>query len=191
MSLSSRPDLEEERRLFYVALTRAQKEVQLSYAASRYKWGNLIYCEPSRFIEEIDDEFLDFAEPEEENDTFASARSSFFGAGNNSFNSNPNFRKGNSMKSVNKGKVEKVANKVIPPHKKMVQIDQAKREIDPSFAANVGKIEAGMRVEHLRFGKGEVKSTEGNEPNKKAIIVFDKVGEKQLLLKFAKLRILR
>lgn len=191
MSLSSRPDLEEERRLFYVALTRAEKEVQLSYAASRYKWGNLIYCEPSRFIEEIDDQFLDFAEPSEENDTFASARSTFFTGGNKNFTSNANFKKGVSMSSVNKNKVEKVAKKVIPPHKKMVSVDQANRKVDPSFAANVSKIEAGMRVEHLRFGKGEVKSTEGIEPNRKAVIIFDKVGEKQLLLKFAKLRILK
>lgn len=191
MSLSSRPDLEEERRLFYVALTRAQKEVQLSYAASRYKWGNLIYCEPSRFIEEIDEEFLDFSEPDKEGDTFSAARSSFFGSGNTSKIANANFKKGVSMAKVSKKNISKPPEKIVPPHKKMVSVDKANRKVDQSFAANVDKIDIGMRVEHLRFGKGEVKKMEGAEPNKKATIVFDKVGEKQLLLKFAKLRILK
>ena len=59
MSMTSRADLEEERRLFYVALTRAEKKATLSYALTRYRWGNLIDCEPSRFIEEIDDKYLD------------------------------------------------------------------------------------------------------------------------------------
>mgnify|MGYP004465208893 FL=1 len=95
------------------------------------------------------------------------------------------------MSTVKKKNADRPSEKVVPPHKKMVSVDQAKRKVDPSFAANVDKIETGMRVEHLRFGKGEVKSMEGTEPNKKATIVFDKVGEKQLLLKFAKLRILK
>jgi len=191
MSLNSRADLEEERRLFYVALTRAEKAVQLSYAASRYKWGNLIYCEPSRFIEEIDEEFLDYTEPEEASDSFTTARNSFFTAGNQTNSGSGQFKKRVSMSSVKKKNADKPSEKVVPPHKKMVSVDSAKREVDPSFAGNVNKIETGMRVEHLRFGKGEVKSMEGNEPNKKATILFDKVGEKQLLLKFAKLRILK
>ena len=73
----------------------------------------------------------------------------------------------------------------------MVSVDDAKRKVDPSFANTAGKIEEGMRVEHLRFGKGKVTKIEGQEPNKKATIHFDQVGEKQLLLKFAKLRILK
>ncbi|MAY82546.1 MAG: ATP-dependent DNA helicase [Flavobacteriales bacterium] len=191
MSLNSRADLEEERRLFYVALTRAEKAVQLSYAASRYKWGNLIYCEPSRFIEEIDEQFLDYTEPEEEGDAFANARSNFFATTKQTNSGSGQFKKRVSMSTVKKKNADRPSEKVVPPHKKMVSVDQAKRKVDPSFAANVDKIETGMRVEHLRFGKGEVKSMEGTEPNKKATIVFDKVGEKQLLLKFAKLRILK
>jgi DNA helicase-2/ATP-dependent DNA helicase PcrA len=191
MSLNSRADLEEERRLFYVALTRAEKAVQLSYAASRYKWGNLIYCEPSRFIEEIDEQYLDYTEPEEAEDSFANARSNFFATTKRSNSGSGQFKPKVSMSSVKKKNADRPSEKVVPPHKKMVSVDQAKRKVDPSFAANVDKIETGMRVEHLRFGKGEVKSMEGQEPNKKATIVFDKVGEKQLLLKFAKLRILK
>jgi len=73
----------------------------------------------------------------------------------------------------------------------MVSVNDAKRAVDPNFAANADKIEKGMRVEHLRFGKGEVTAIENQSPNRKATIVFDKEGEKQLLLKFAKLRILK
>jgi len=73
----------------------------------------------------------------------------------------------------------------------MVSIDASKRPVDPTFAASASKVEIGLRVEHLRFGKGEVTDMEGVEPNRKATIKFDAVGEKQLLLKFAKLRILK
>ena len=185
LSLSSRADLEEERRLFYVALTRAEKEVQLSYSNSRYRWGNLIYCEPSRFIDEIEDKYLEFTAPKEKIDTFENEKASYFGS---------NYGKTNtinrSMSKVTKKPVQEPT-KVIPPHKKMVKIDDAKRSVDPTFAASAGKIDTGMRVEHARFGKGEVTQMEGIEPNKKATILFDTVGEKQLLLKFAKLRILK
>jgi DNA helicase-2/ATP-dependent DNA helicase PcrA len=186
MSLSSRPDLEEERRLFYVALTRAEKEVQLSYAASRYRWGNLVYCEPSRFIEEIDEKFLEYNQPPEKSQAFDEERSNFFNPQRS--NIKPTLRKGMSKVTKND---PKTPTKVIPPHKKMVSIDNAKRAIDPSFAASASKIETGMRVEHLRFGKGKVTQIEGAEPNRKATIVFDEVGEKQLLLKFAKLIIVK
>ncbi|MEQ8625802.1 MAG: 3'-5' exonuclease [Vicingaceae bacterium] len=186
LSLSSRPDLEEERRLFYVALTRAEKEVQLTYSASRYRWGNLIYCEPSRFIEEIDESFLEYTNPTENESPFEEERSTYFKPQRNKFVSNN--KKG--MSKVAK-KDSKEPTKIIPPHKKMVSIDDAKRKVDPSFAAAASKIEKGLRVEHLRFGKGEVTDIEGAEPNRKATIQFDKAGEKQLLLKFAKLRILK
>jgi DNA helicase-2/ATP-dependent DNA helicase PcrA len=187
LSLNSRAELEEERRLFYVALTRAEKEVQLSYAASRYRWGNLIYCEPSRFIEDIDEEFLDFAAPETEPQAFTQARSNYFGIQNKQSYQN----KDRMGKVVSKPKRSTEKEKVIPPHKKMVSVSDAKRKVDPSFAANAEKIAEGMRVEHLRFGKGRVEKLEGAEPNRKATIKFDQVGEKQLLLKFAKLRILK
>ena len=195
LSLNSRSELEEERRLFYVALTRAEKEVNLSYAASRYRWGNLNYCEPSRFIEEIDQQFLEYNEPQNkqdsEEDNFSQVRNNYFKreAFNTFGNSSNNKTKGmTTKKATNSSKKEE---KVIPPFKKMVSIDQAKRKVDPTFAASAEKIQEGLRVEHLRFGKGEVLKLEGAEPNRKATIKFNKVGEKQLLLKFAKLRILK
>lgn len=188
MSLSSRPDLEEERRLFYVALTRAEKEVRLSYAASRYRWGNLIYCEPSRFIEEIDDKFLEYTAPQEKKtSSFDSERTGYFD--DQRINYRSTLKK--SMSKVTKKNPKIPEPKIIPPHKKMVSIDASKRPVDPTFAASASKIDTGMRVEHLRFGKGEVTNMEGADPNRKATIIFDNVGEKQLLLKFAKLRILK
>ena len=188
MSLSSRPDLEEERRLFYVALTRAEKEVRLSYSASRYRWGNLIYCEPSRFIEEIDEQFLEYDTPQEKpQSSFDDEIGDFFGSQPTNYRST--LKKG--MLKVAKKSPATPEPKIIPPHKKMVSIDASKRPVDPSFAASASKVEIGLRVEHLRFGKGEVTDVEGTEPNRKATIKFDAVGEKQLLLKFAKLRILK
>ena len=191
MSLNSRADLEEERRLFYVALTRAEKEVRLSYSASRYKWGNLIYCEPSRFIEEIDEKYLDYVAPSSE-EPFQNDRNQYFESNSrNQRTVNSNTKKYGRSPMNKKDSNSNSPQKVIPPHKKMVNINDAKREVDPSFASAAGKIEEGMRVEHLRFGKGKVTKLEGQEPNKKATIVFDSLGEKQLLLKFAKLRILK
>lgn len=184
MALSSRADLEEERRLFYVALTRAEKEVRLSYAASRYRWGNLIYCEPSRFIEEIDAQFLDYNLPQEAENSFDVEKSNYF---RSSSVRNFNFtQKQNKVTSKSPS-----TEKVIPPHKKMVKITDAKRAVDPTFASAAEKIKEGVRVEHLRFGKGKVIKLEGKETERKASIVFDDVGEKQLLLKFAKLRVLK
>jgi DNA helicase-2/ATP-dependent DNA helicase PcrA len=189
MALNSRADLEEERRLFYVALTRAEKEVRLSYAASRYKWGNLIYCEPSRFIEEIDENYLEYTAPPEE-EPFQQERSLYFES-NTRKRQNYYSNQNQPGKPPMSKKDKKTSDKVIPPHKKMVNVNDAKRAVDPSFASASAKIEEGMRVEHLRFGKGEVKKLEGQDPNKKATIQFDQLGEKQLLLKFAKLRILK
>jgi len=186
LSLSARADLEEERRLFYVALTRAEKEVQLSYSNSRYRWGSLIQCEPSRFIDEIDSKFLEFSKSSSKGTSFNEEKTSYFGE-----NFRPLGIKNQSTSQVTKKSSKEGSTRVIPPHKKMVSVNDAKRAVDPNFAANADKIEKGMRVEHLRFGKGEVTAIENQSPNRKATIVFDKEGEKQLLLKFAKLRILK
>ena len=86
MSLTSRADLEEERRLFYVAITRAEKEIHLSFASSRYRWGSLIFCEPSRFIEEIDEEFLEYTFQKgsavQQEDSFEQERNNYSSGGN-------------------------------------------------------------------------------------------------------------
>jgi len=191
LALNSRSDLEEERRLFYVALTRAEKEVHISHSASRYRWGNVIYCEPSRFIEEIDPKYLEYDQVQEETTTFEKDRSNYFRSTKPTQRANIKSTKSNGMSMTKKKNSQKSQKKVIPPFKKMVSVDDANREVDPSFVSTAQKIKEGMRVDHRRFGKGIVNKIEGEEPNRKATIEFEKLGEKQLLLKFAKLRILR
>ena len=131
---------------------------------------------------------MEFSETKEKPiSTFENERNSYFKANT----TNNNFKKKVGMSKVTKNDPKNPTEKVIPPHKKMVAIDSANRPVDPTFAATASKIDTGMRVEHLRFGKGKVTNMEGNDPNIKATIEFDQVGEKQLLLKFAKLRILK
>ena len=174
MALQSRTELEEERRLFYVAITRAEKKLTLSYAVSRYKWGNLISCEPSRFICEIDEKFID-------DQTNIVTKSKSFDrptnwSGFGSKNSEPvnnyttrgaNFKKLTSAKSV------------VVPESELFDAD------DPNT------IETGMEVEHQKFGTGKVMMVEGRFPDLKATVAFPGHGNKQLLLKYAKLRIVK
>lgn len=175
MSLNSRPDLEEERRLFYVALTRAEKKIFLSYATNRYRWGNLIYCEPSRFLEEID---MQFIEHNEAPTAFAGERSFF--------QKKPSFG-GNQL--------NKDTSTSAPPQRntsrKLVKIYQHSEKNTPSATDHTPPdLNIGSMVRHERFGTGTVVDLEGNSPNQKAIIEFVKVGKKQLLLKFARLEVL-
>ena len=184
MSISSRTDLEEERRLFYVAITRAEKELHLSYAASRYRWGSLNYCEPSRFIEEIDSRFLDFqTPPEQEDNSLQRARSNYYNVSQNKMEYKKKTKRYETGMEPAPG--------IVPPKKRMVKLDQSQRKVDETYSSITNKITAGLNVEHLRFGKGVVLEIEGSAPNQKAKINFQEVGEKQLLLKFAKLRIIK
>lgn len=171
LSLNSRTDLEEERRLFYVATTRAEKKLTLSYATSRYRWGTLNNCEPSRFIDEIDPRYLalDFKAPSVKssaNDPFAKERSNW---------------------SQSQDVFTKPKPKVIP---KTTSILPKAHQPSPGFApSDTSNLQVGMEVEHERFGFGKVINLEGTKPEIKATIFFKELGQKQLLLKFAKLRI--
>ncbi|MFC6999239.1 ATP-dependent helicase [Rufibacter roseus] len=158
MMLQSRADLEEERRLFYVAITRAEKKLTLSYATSRYQWGNLRACEKSRFIDEIDPKYLNFKFGEER----------------------PVFEKVLQRKTP--------AAQLITPAKKPAAAPNYTPPADftPSDTSN---LQAGMRVEHPKFGFGKVTKMDTQGNSTKAIIEFEGVGEKTLLLSFAKLRI--
>lgn len=166
MSLNSRSDLEEERRLFYVALTRAEKQLHISFAENRYKWGNLTICEPSRFIEEIDEKFID-----------RPRKASMI---------NPSLGK----KEIEKKRTNVVSASQIQT-KNLKKVGTATRaaafKSDPAL---IEKLQNGMEVEHAKFGKGKVVALEGDGGNKKATVFFQQVGQKQLLLKFAKLKIL-
>jgi DNA helicase-2/ATP-dependent DNA helicase PcrA len=166
MNLNSRNDLEEERRLFYVALTRAEKEAYLSYALSRYRWGKLTDSEPSRFIDEINEEYLDILTPINENKFKSLIRLT------------PNHEP-----SFNKLRFKKVTAKPKGNFKKIQETSNKSNLFD-------NKLVVGNVVEHIRFGKGEVVNIEGRGADVKAEIKFENGGLKKLLLRFAKLKIL-
>lgn len=173
MSLTSRPDLEEERRLFYVALTRAEKRVTLSYSTTRYKWGNLIYSEPSRFIEELDPKYLEIP---------AENHGRMFGDEEYS-------RKPKINLNVNSKPKETFVQRPVMG-KKLVKVNTASKHTSDFDTESLRHLQAGMQVEHERFGTGRVLTMEGDFPNNKATVFFEGVGQKQLLIKFAKLRII-
>jgi DNA helicase-2/ATP-dependent DNA helicase PcrA len=177
LSVNSRSDLEEERRLFYVALTRAEKQCFLTYAQMRYRWGKLIDCEPSRFLEEIDESFLHVKTPE---------FSPFLSPGEMQ---DLRQRGTTSPSRESAGKPKRAATrKPLNPKPGRNLTSYQKATADRGGTAQShSKVEEGMRVKHQRFGRGLIKALEGNGANKKAIIEFENVGEKKLLLKFAKL----
>ena len=182
MSMNTRSELEEERRLFYVALTRAEKVAYLSYAQTRYRWGKLTDAEPSRFLEEIDDQFLEYIAPK----TPSSSMNRFVDS--SLFGDAP--KKIRFQKPIQKKRKEFLAKKentaIIPPKGKMKKVSEATSNINLFD----GDIAVGNFVEHNRFGKGEVVGLEGKGPNKKAEIKFGTVGKKKLLLQFAKLKVI-
>lgn len=173
LSLNSREEMEEERRLFYVAITRAEKQATLSYALSRYRWGQLSYCEPSRFIEEIDEAYLDFPVVERKTVVkridFAAERSGFSGSPVASRNDEP------------------VRTASPPPNFKKVSTSVSTSATE-SFS-EASEISVGAEVVHDKFGKGKVLAMEGIAPDIKATIFFPAAGQKQVLLKFAKLKV--
>ena len=180
LSLSERSELEEERRLFYVALTRAEKKTTLTYAMSRYRYGTLNHSEPSRFIEEIDPQFL---QTPERHDTPFERDTSFGGTpwkGMGSSGGNQNFRK--------KEKYQRSETSTSAPSvpKNLKRVNQVPT-VSSAPATAAGSIVAGTQVVHAKFGKGKVLNVEGESPNEKATVFFPSVGQKQLLLKFAKL----
>ena len=179
LSISSRSDLEEERRLFYVAITRAEKQAILSFATMRYRFGNITYCEPSRFINEIDDKYLDY--PKENiqkkfsDDSFGGYRT--------------NYLKNNQLDENALTNNEKT--KVItfnPSNKKLIKINSNLSTSSSILDTKLNKnLIAGDWVLHDKFGKGQISVLEGNWPETKANIIFENVGQKSLLLKFARL----
>tara|TARA_B100000900_G_scaffold119078_1_gene100366 strand:+ start:2667 stop:4874 length:2208 start_codon:yes stop_codon:yes gene_type:complete len=162
MNLNSRSELEEERRLFYVALTRAEKKINLSYVLSRYRWGKPVDSEKSRFIDEIKDEFLE-----------------------NSIIQNSISRNFSKNKEFNKVGVRyKKPEKKLPSNFVKIKSSNEKSNLFDS------KLVIGNIVIHERFGKGKVVSIEGAGGDRKAEIKFEKNGTKKLLLRFSKLRII-
>lgn len=178
MSMNTRSELEEERRLFYVALTRAEKQAYLTYTMSRYRWGKLIDAEPSRFIEEIDEKYLEILTPIDDRRFNPMLSADIFG------DVEPNQIR---FKKPVKRKSEEKPPKFIPPAK-LKPI--GKSTGNPDVNLFDGKLTVGNIVEHMRFGKGEVLKIEGVGADTKAEINFEHGGVKKLLLRFAKLDVL-
>jgi DNA helicase-2/ATP-dependent DNA helicase PcrA len=164
MSSGSARELEEERRLFYVAVTRAEKQATLSYALNRYKWGNLERCSPSRFLREIDQKFLHYPQ-----------------TGGKPFQNNNH-------------STIKPASLHEEPHyytkdERFKKISKSGASSDVPFVGSDSSLFAeGDKVEHERFGEGIIISIEGQLPNTTATVNFGKDGNKKLLLRFAKLK---
>lgn len=163
MNLYNPRELEEERRLFYVALTRACRRVTLSYALNRYKWGSLESSSPSRFIGEIENEYLCYPQ-----------------SGGRQFRNTGRFD-GHTMGE------KKETFTSTPAEKKLTHLRSAENNAGPAVSHANTQLSPGDRVTHERFGQGEVRSVEGAFPNTTAVIEFDGAGTKKLLLRFARL----
>ncbi|MEZ7514551.1 ATP-dependent helicase [Flavobacterium frigidarium] len=183
MSMSTRSELEEERRLFYVALTRAEHQAYLTYSQSRYRWGKLTDSEPSRFIEEIDGQFLEYLTPAETNyrfkplidkDVFGDVDKSKMRLSKPSNGTPP-------PKVVPGQKVEATVRKLKP-------LGGNPNAAGPNLFDN--NLSAGNIVMHERFGRGQIINIEGVGADKKAEIKFEVGGLKKLLLRFAKLDVI-
>ena len=179
MSSSTREELEEERRLFYVALTRAEKQAYFTYAVSRFQWGKITDSEPSRFLSEVDSKYIEFINPMVEARFVNNS-----GISSNIFDERPSeprfFKKKEEKKTLER-------NETIPAVKKTLKPVATAKIINPSGSSSED-IEVGDRVRHDRFGVGEVTFLDGTDPqNIKAKVIFSNEGEKNLILKFAKL----
>jgi len=163
LSLNSREDLEEERRLFYVACTRAEQQLFLSYANMRYRYGNLQYCEPSRFVDDISIFDLEAV---------------------GSSTSKPKVKTGWESPMKQRFNFSKQFNK---PAKPQSDVEDA----EDFLPDNPATLQSGMKVIHQRFGNGNIQSIEGEGPARMASINFQKFGQKRILLKYAKLQIIK
>ncbi len=200
MALQSRADLEEERRLFYVALTRAKRTCALSYALTRYKWGQLIQAEPSRFIEEINSDCLIMPSAQQAKPTPFAGGASFeaqrknwqsMGSGNPgaAFDRMASKKKATGTPPARPFKKKPAQSPVSSSGKRMARVESSESATAASSTGPVEGIAEGVNVWHEKFGKGKVLRVEGASPNEKATVFFPKAGQKQLLLKFAKLEI--
>ncbi|CVK15638.1 DNA helicase-2 / ATP-dependent DNA helicase PcrA [Apibacter mensalis] len=178
MSLNTRQELEEERRLFYVALTRAQEKAYFTYATTRFRWGKIVEGEPSRFLEEICEKHLEIL-----NISFTNTIRNHSGLNSDLFADDFAPRYPKSSDPVYK----KLKGQIKPPQN-LKSISNAK--LANPVGGSVANLKIGDYVLHDRFGKGKVVSIEGDPENAKALINFENEGDKKLLLKFAKLKVL-
>ncbi|NAY90847.1 UvrD-helicase domain-containing protein [Muricauda sp. JGD-17] len=183
MSMNTRSELEEERRLFYVALTRAEEQAILTYTQNRYRWGKLIDAEPSRFLEEIDEKYVENLTPVDDGYRYKSIIDA------------------NIFGEVDKSKLRQIKPKNgTPPTIQRPNEQQLRRlrKLKPELSKPVKNtndndvdLSEGTMVNHTRFGKGKVLKIEGVGNDKKAEIQFEQGDVKKLLLRFAKLEVLK
>ena len=188
MSVNTRAELEEERRLFYVALTRAEKVAYFTYSVSRFRWGKIIDCEPSRFLEEVDDDFLDWKNlhiPNQRNANNSGLSADLFG---DDFSSPARYSNQSRDKSALRNNPNQRKVTSVTPKANFKPVSQTKTTGE-SPANHLG-LKIGQSVLHDRFGRGTVTDLQGEPTDMKAIIHFDTAGEKKLLLNFAKLKII-
>jgi DNA helicase II / ATP-dependent DNA helicase PcrA len=178
LSVNSRQELEEERRLFYVALTRAMNLATISYAETRFRYGHFNLCEPSRFIDELDSEFVHYLVPPGLKKKTAIGQESF---------------------KESLGRFKKVGDSRIPSNMGPTTPTPSRSTAVPASGGSgrdgysilsADMLAENMWVEHPRFGQGKVTAQEGSGQNAKATVEFKQFGKKQLLLKFARLKIL-
>lgn len=189
--VSSDQEIEEERRLFYVALTRAKRAITLSYAQSRFRWGQQVNYPPSRFLKEVDRKFLNWP--------YEDGVMSIFRT--DSSNSSGLFSSGTGRGVGAAGRSERPARSAQPSAGEAFRRPASPAAGGPSatapppprrenfFPDPVEKLRVGMNVEHERFGYGKIILLEGDVLNMRAVVAFNDGGQKTLLLKFAKLRI--
>ena len=171
MSMDTPEGLDEERRLFYVAITRAEQFLTLSYANSRYRFGQERFNSPSRFLEEIEIQHLDVSSPI------------------------------GSKTSAGFGRTETISGRTQPRQTSGVSGNFKQRSVQPAFVIDpkdfnpspASEIQAGMKVLHLKFGEGQVIAVDGNRDKRMATIVFENLEtekQKRIMLKFAKLQVM-
>lgn len=177
LSLNSRQELEEERRLFYVALTRAMKKLSISFATSRFKFGTMIQCEPSRFLQEIDPQFLELE--------------GLYKATTKQTQTSPrNFQTRSGTKTISSQTPAQPIG--IPKNFKPINkaASNVRRDDGDFVSDDTTNLQQGQKVLHQRFGEGSVLLLEGLGDNRKATIDFQTGGKKVLVLKYAKLKLL-
>ncbi len=174
-SVTNPKEIEEERRLFYVAITRGEKDLFITFTKQRMKWGSPQAASPSRFLSEIDEEFIEFENIVQDSEQ------------NFDYNTE-NYKFALDSTQEKKPEIPKIFSK--PKNLKKVN-STPKQEIISKETDEQSGISVGMTVSHAKFGQGKVLKIEGEFPQTKALVEFDSVGQKNLLLKFAKLEVVQ
>ncbi|MCL2413962.1 MAG: UvrD-helicase domain-containing protein [Bacteroidales bacterium] len=196
-SVNTRTELEEERRLFYVAITRAEKKLFLSFAENRFIWGQYTFCEPSRFLEEIDPMYLENPEVLEKTSMFERVEAyqtynkpkQFLGSNFRKIDTGTSAVASTSLSHRATRSLSGVEMTGSAKPKNLMSMSEAKyTPTPPSAGVPSGDLRESQKVYHEKFGTGTVKSVEQN--GEKIVVLFDTVGEKTLLTKFAKLKLL-